>query len=184
MQTKIRIRAGSLEIEYEGPDTYLYKQLPELIAQLQDILPRSEIPELIPRRAPSGSDAIIAPEKANGNGTAAAGGNGGVHAHPPIPEDLTGENAPRLEELIGALGPSAAQWKRFLATTVWLHTLGLTRVRTKEVTNALQKHEARSIGNPNACLMRNLDKGYLTRDGAAFYVTKDGIEALEGAFTI
>ncbi|NNE07323.1 MAG: hypothetical protein HKN20_02050 [Gemmatimonadetes bacterium] len=206
MQTKIRIRAGVLEIEYEGPDTYLFKQLPELIAQLQEILPRTDMPELIRtenaagNRGPGGTEAS-APgadgngalahggngHGANGNGDGRNGGNGhGGNGHPirpPIPEDLLGDNAPKLEDLIAALGPAPSQWKRFLATTVWLHTLGLTRVQTNQVTKALYKRDSRRIGNPSACLAKNLDKGYLTRDGVTFFVTQDGIAALEGEFT-
>lgn len=212
MQTRIRIRAGVLEIEYEGPDTYLFKQLPELISQLQEILPRTAMPELI---QPAGANdhthgahdnvdqtQTETPDGANGNGTAvpesAAGANGngngngaGASGHgengnglrPPIPDDLLGDNAPNLEDLITALGPAPSQWKRFLATTVWLHTLGLTRVQTNQVTKALYKRDSRRIGNPSACLAKNLDKGYLTRDGVTFFVTEDGIAALEGEFT-
>ncbi len=216
MQTRIRIRAGVLEIEYEGPDTYLFKQLPELIAQLQDILPGTDMPELIQtepvahanRAGTNGDGATAHAQGANGNGAAGrapgangnghgangngAGGNGtGGNGHgtngnalrPPIPDDLLGENAPKLEDLISALGPAPSQWKRFLATTVWLHTLGLTRVQTNQVTKALYKRDERRIGNPSACLAKNLDKGYLTRDGVTFFVTEDGIAALEGEFS-
>lgn len=198
MQTKIRIRAGVLEIEYEGPDNYLFKQLPELIAQLQEILPRTDMPELIQTETEAAGNGAGATETsapgadgnghgANGNGAGRNGGNGhGGNGHaigPPIPEDLLGENAPKLEDLISALGPAPSQWKRFLATTVWLHTLGLTRVQTNQVTKALYKRDSRRIGNPSACLAKNLDKGYLTRDGLTFFVTEDGIAALEGEFT-
>lgn len=38
--TKIRIRVGDVEVEYEGPESFLDKKLPELIARLSRFEPR------------------------------------------------------------------------------------------------------------------------------------------------
>ena len=37
MATKMRIRVGNVEVEYEGPDSFLTKKLPDLIVRLSKI---------------------------------------------------------------------------------------------------------------------------------------------------
>jgi len=43
MSTKIRLKVGSVEVEYEGPEAFLNKKLPELISQLREVA--DEVPE-------------------------------------------------------------------------------------------------------------------------------------------
>ena len=46
MTTKIRIKVGAVEVEYEGPEAFLNKKLPELISQLQSLA--TQVPESVP----------------------------------------------------------------------------------------------------------------------------------------
>ena len=51
MATKIRIKVGNVEVDYEGPEAFLNKKLPELISQL------SNYSEKVPDQGDSGGGA-------------------------------------------------------------------------------------------------------------------------------
>lgn len=137
MDTKVRIKIGDIEVEYEGPEDFLDKKLLDLINKLLKIAEQAPVTLYA---KPQGTREAIVP----------------------------------LASFIEKKSVKNPQWKRFLATSEWLHLKDLKRIEVKDVTKALRDNNQIRIGNPSDCLGINISKGYCERDGSKFYVTQEG----------
>jgi hypothetical protein len=72
-----------------------------------------------------------------------------------------------------------SQVGRFLATSAWLHRKGKRRLRTSDVTKALSEANQGRLSNAADCLLQNVGKGHCEREGKDFYVTPEGLTALQ-----
>lgn len=69
-------------------------------------------------------------------------------------------------------------FKKFLATSIWLHAKGTTRLSTTDVNKALRDSNQSSLSNASDSLSNNVSKGYIEKDGRQFFVTDEGRESL------
>ena len=143
MTTKIRIKVGGIEVDYEGPEAFLESKLQKLISELSDLA--KQVPAEHDDSNPSGK---------TGSGTSAT--------------------------LVSFLKEKKvdSQTQRFLATAQWLHQNGSERIKTGDVTAALQDHKQKKLSNPSDCLGQNVSKGYCQKVGKEFYVTDEGRNSL------
>lgn len=73
------------------------------------------------------------------------------------------------------------QVTRFLATASWLSGRSDDPVTATAVAKALSDHHQKRLANPADCLNKNVGKGYAEkRKDGSFFITPEGIEALEG----
>lgn len=150
MTTKIRIKVGAVEVDYEGAEAFLNKKLPDLISQL------STLAEQVPEANDGGGG--------SGGGGGGAGGGGKV-----------GTLASFLKE--AKVGNSAT--KRFLATAEWLHRKGTKELKTSDVTTAIRTNHQTRLGNASQCLNNNVNSGFCEKHGKTFYVTDEGRATLK-----
>ena len=67
------------------------------------------------------------------------------------------------------------QTKRFLATAVFLTNGGAKVMTTRDITNALKDIGLPKLTNASQALKNNADKGYATKNGRQFTITKSGV---------
>ncbi len=148
MTTKVRIKVGEVEVDFEGPESFLTKKLPDLISQLSSLA----------KQVPSGSAGSSA--IGSGGGGTGGGNTGTLPAF--LKEKRVGKN----------------QKKKFLATAQWLHLKGSERIRTGDVAKALRDSHQGRITDPSICLAKNVTHGNCEKVGEDFFVTDDGRRAL------
>ena len=143
MTTKISIKVGGIEVDYEGSEAFLNQKLYKLISELSTLAKQVSVP-----RDSSGS---------SGNTTSGTS-----------------------TSLVSFLREKKvdSQPQRFLATAQWLHERESERIKTGDVTQALQDHKQKKLGNASDCLRQNLSKGYCEKVGKEFYVTDEGRNSL------
>ena len=83
-----------------------------------------------------------------------------------------------LAGFLTAAKAGSNQVTRFLATAEWLHRKGAERLKTAEVSKALQDNHQRRLGNPADSLAKNIAKGHCEKVGKEFFVTDDGRKSL------
>ncbi|HTW87828.1 MAG TPA: hypothetical protein VMD75_07465 [Candidatus Binataceae bacterium] len=143
--TKIRLRVGEVEVEYEGPEAFLSKRMPSLLADL------SKLSSQIPSAESKGK-----PQKKGESGDPG-----------PLATYLNGKNAVKNQQ------------RRFLATAQWLHDRGTERLKTVDVTKALQDSHQSRLGNPSDSLAKNVSKGHCEKlSKTEFHVTEEGRTSL------
>ncbi|MCK1283736.1 hypothetical protein IVB41_07255 [Bradyrhizobium sp. 44] len=73
------------------------------------------------------------------------------------------------------------QNNRFLATAHWLSGRDDSPLTAKAVAGALSDHNQKRLANPPDALNQNVRKGYCEkRKDGSFFITPEGLEALEG----
>jgi hypothetical protein len=73
------------------------------------------------------------------------------------------------------------QNNRFLATAHWLSGRSEAPLTAKAVAEALSDHNQKRLANPADALNQNVRKGYCEkRKDGSFFITPEGLEALEG----
>ena len=71
---------------------------------------------------------------------------------------------------------------RFLATASWLSGRSEEPLSAKAIGNALSDHHQKGLANAADCLNQNVRKGFCEkRKDGSFFITPEGLEALEGA---
>ena len=73
---------------------------------------------------------------------------------------------------------ATTQVKKYLATAIWLHAKGNSRLSTTEVNKALRGCNQSRLTNPSACLNDNARQGYIQKEGRQFFVTDEGRQSL------
>lgn len=144
---KIEFTIGGISFSGEGEDTWLTTQLDKIIEKAPDLI----------KIAP------ISQAEVTGDISGKAGmGEEAIIAQKTLPNFLREKNA------------QSEQVKKFLATAVWLHARGSTRLSTGDITRALRESNQTRLGNPSDCLNKNVAKGYAEKDGKQFFVTEEG----------
>jgi hypothetical protein len=71
---------------------------------------------------------------------------------------------------------------RFLATARWVSSRDDAPLTSTAVAKALADHNQRKLSNPADCLNKNVAKGFCEkRKDGSFFITPEGLEALDGA---
>lgn len=74
-----------------------------------------------------------------------------------------------------------SQVLRFLVTAYWLSSRSEDSLTTTAVAKALSDHNQKRLANPADCLNQNVRKGFCEkRKDGSFFITPEGLEALDG----
>ncbi len=99
---------------------------------------------------------------------------GGNEARPTIRSSLASH--------IKAKKAESNQNGRFLATAHWLSSREDAPLTSSAVAKALSDHNQKKLANPADCLNQNVRKGLCEkRKDGSFFITPEGLEALDGA---
>jgi hypothetical protein len=105
-----------------------------------------------------------------------AGGNAGSHGSSQVLH-IGGSLASHIKAKKG----DKNQNNRFLATAHWLSGRSETPLTATAVAAALSDHNQKRLANPADALNQNVRKGYCEkRKDGSFFITPEGLEALEG----
>jgi len=83
-----------------------------------------------------------------------------------------------LASFLKVKNATISQKRRFLATAEWLHRRGSVKLKTRDITKALQDNHQKRIGNPSDTLLQNISDGSCEKAGSEFFVTDEGRTAL------
>lgn len=147
---KISISIGAITFSGEGEDGWLASQLDKVLEKAATI----PVPRVKQKAEDADSDTD---DDSDGGGAGEVG---------TLASYLTGTKS------------GANQVRRFLATAEWLHKKGNKRLKTVDVTKALQDNHQKRLSNPADCLGQNVGKGHCEKVGKEFFVTDDGRTAL------
>jgi hypothetical protein len=105
---------------------------------------------------------------------------GGAGSHTPAPVAQTRVSG-SLAGYIKAKKGDKNQNSRFLATAHWLSGRNDSPLTAKAIAGALSHHNQKRLANPADALNQNVRKGYCEkRKDGSFFITPEGLEALEG----
>jgi hypothetical protein len=150
---KIDLTLGSITFSGEGEETWISDQLDKIIEKAPDLIKIVLQTQATPQPATAGS---------------------GQASQLP---DATISSQP-LPNFLRAKDASSPAAKKFLATAIWLHAKGTTRISTGDVTKALRDSMQTRLPNPSQSLSKNVAKGFIERDGSQFFVTDPGRASL------
>jgi len=150
---KIEFTLGSITFSGEGEETWVSDQLDKIIEKAPDLI------KIAPAMQAISQPAAGIVEQVSRVSDAAI-------ASQTLPNFLKSKNAAK-----GAL-------QKFLATSIWLHSKGQNRISTSDVTKALKDSNQARLGNPSDCLLKNVSKGFIEKDGKQFFVTDEGKASL------
>jgi hypothetical protein len=117
-------------------------------------------------------------------GTAGArhGAGGGASTPPGAASPQGSAKNMSLAAYIKAKKGEKNQITRFLATASWLSDRSSDPVTATAVAKALSDHHQKRLANPADALNKNVTKGHAEkRKDGSFFITPEGIEALEGS---
>ena len=151
---KLEIKVGAVTFTGEGSEKWLAEQLKSVLDKLQELTQ-------------------ISAESA----TPQSGRTGGELPHKSGGKE--GRPKTTLAAFIKECKATTNQSRKFLATAAWLHdSEGKNRIATKDVTEALSKHNQGKLTNAGQCLVNNAKPGYIVKEGKQFYVSDQGREEL------
>ena len=117
-----------------------------------------------------------------GSAAGAYAGNGATSAPAGAAMPQAAGKNMSLAAFIKAKKGEKNQVTRFLATASWLTGRGVDALTSSAVAQALSDHHQRGLSNPADCLNKNVTKGHAEkRKDGSFFITPEGLEALEGA---
>lgn len=152
---KIEFTLGGIAFSGEGEEAWLAEQLDKILVKAPELT--KIVPELP---------------------TAGQSGPGGHEQVAMSSEDTISSQT--LAVFLRANDAIKPAQKKFLATAVWLHAKGNTRLSTGDVTKALKDSSQSRLTNASDCLNRNVNKGYIEKDGnRQFFVTDEGRASLK-----
>jgi hypothetical protein len=93
-------------------------------------------------------------------------------------ENVASGDVPNLVAYLKSKSATSKQVLKFLATANWLHLKGTERLKTSDISNALNENNQGKLANPSDALRQNIAKGHCERDGANFFVTPEGRDSL------
>lgn len=149
---KIEFTLGTITFSGEGEETWVSDQLDKILQMAPDLI----------KIAPQ-TGAINQPA-ATLSGEPSASSNDAISSQT-LPSFLRAKNA-------------RSGFKKFLATSIWLHSKGKTRLSTTDVNKAIRDTNQSSLSNASNSLSNNVNKGYIEKDGRQFFVTDEGRESL------
>ena len=146
---KIELTLGSITFSGEGEETWVSDQLDKVLQKARDLIK-------------------IAPEtRAISQPTPTVSGEA-----PRPPDDTVASQS--LSNFFREKNIPNSGFKKFLATAIWLHARGASRISLGEVTQALRDNSQTRLSNPFDCLKTNVTKGFIEKDGRQFFVTPQG----------
>ena len=164
--TKLRVKLGAAEIEYEGGTEFLKNEIMPTLGKILDMVEaRSDLQRV--SRAPQLEAAPI-PQENSSDAMAAVSGSQG-------PLAVNGSLASYLK----ATGGHNKQVRRFLATAAWLTLRGHKELTASLIAKTLQEQQQSRLANPADCLNKNVAKGYCEKTKNGFFITPEGWAALE-----
>lgn len=149
-QAKIELTLGALSFSGEAEQEWLGQQLDKVL----EAAPR--LAKIEPAAAPDATDS-------SGSGS----------------DVVERQFTDSLASYVKAKGGETNQNQRFLLTADWIRRRGNTDLTTAAVTKALKDNQQKRLGNPADCLNQNVSKGYCEKTGDGFFITPDGLKALE-----
>ena len=121
------------------------------------------------------------PAGGSGTGERGAGAGGGASTQTGASSQPLAKNG-SLAAYIKAKKGEKNQITRFLATASWLSSRGDDPLTATAVSKALSDHHQKKLANSADCLNKNVSKGHCEkRKDGSFFITPEGLEALEGA---
>jgi hypothetical protein len=107
------------------------------------------------------------------------GGGSGSHTNP---NGSTPKVGGSLASYIKAKKAEKNQVRRFLVTAYWLSGRTTEALTASVVTKALLDNHQKRLANSADCLNKNVSKGFCEKTkGGAFFITPEGLEAIESA---
>lgn len=94
--------------------------------------------------------------------------------------EVTEPSGDPLFEFLKEKNADKNQVKKFLATTVYLHSQGLEKFSTPTVSKALKSAHIEKLLNASDCLNKNEKKGFCIKDDKEFILTEAGIRSIIG----
>lgn len=166
--TKLRVKLGAAEIEYEGGTEFLKDEIMPTVGKILDLVEAradlqrvSSVPQL---------EAMMVPQESSAEAAAVSPGSVGAAA-------MNGSLASYLK----ATGGHSKQVRRFLSTAAWLVRRGHRELTAGLVAKTLQENHQSRLANPADCLNKNVAKGYCEKTKEGFFITPEGWAALEKA---
>lgn len=160
--TKLRVKLGAAEIEYEGGTQFLKDEIMptvgkilEMVEARADLQKPTPIPQLENADDPSAQPAAL----------------------PDIPSKAPAKGS--LATYLKVTGGDRKQVVRFLATAAWLVGRGNTELSPGLVASSLQQNHQSRLANPADCLNKNVAKGYCEKTKTGFFITPEGWTSLE-----
>jgi hypothetical protein len=141
---KIGFKIGEIEFSGEGEEIWVTKQLDRILEKVPELLSLSPVKP-------------IADTNSKSNKT-----------------DSSEIAQKTLATFLKEKSATVNQVRKFLATSVWLHAKGNSRLETSSVTRALRESNQSRISNPADTLNQNVKKGFCEKEGKSFFVTEEG----------
>ncbi|HEX74589.1 MAG TPA: hypothetical protein G4N93_05505 [Dehalococcoidia bacterium] len=146
---RIEFTLGSITFSGEGEENWLSTQLDKIIEKAPDLI------NIVPAIQDTGQTRAAIVEQGQILSDAA----------------IASQTLPNFLKSKGATGKAL---HKFLATAIWLHGKGLSRISTSDITKALKDSNQSRLVNPSDCLNKNVSKGLIEKDGKQFFVTDEG----------
>jgi len=150
---KIDLTIGSISFSGEGEESWLANQLDKIIEKAADLIKIAPSPQVITE----GAGTTTTPE--------AVKEDAAIVAH-------------TLSSFLKEKSATTAQTKKFLATALWLQARGKERMVTRDIIQALKDSNQSRLGNASRELGKNINSGFIDRDGRQFFVTEQGKASL------
>lgn len=150
---KVEFTVGSITFSGEGEETWVSDQLDKILGKAPDLI------KIVPATPATGQPIAVC----SGQGSDLLDS---TIASQTLPNFLRAKDAARTTA------------RKFLTTAVWLHAKGSNRLSTNDVTKALRESNQTRLSNPSQCLIDNVRKGFIGKDGSQFFVTDEGKASL------
>jgi hypothetical protein len=156
-EAKVEFTIGSVKFSSEGDKEWVAEQLDKILKQAPELL------KVVPTNQTEEK-----PKKTNQpkTQTTTESTKTSTSSNKTLPSFLDEKNS------------KTNQLKKFLATAIWHHDKGKTRITTRDVTSALKKSNQSRLSNASDCLNKNVAKGFCEKDGSEFFVTDEGRDSV------
>lgn len=167
-KTRLRVKLGAAEIEYEGGTQFLKDEIMPTVGKILEMVEaRADLQRSHPvlrlgstRPVPDGVEDSLAPPAPNS-------------------AEVSAKSNGSLPSYLKATGGDSKQVQRFLATAAWLHARGHNNdLGASLVARTLQENHQKKLANPADCLNQNVSKGYCEKTKEGFFITPEGWAAL------
>lgn len=158
---KLKVKLGSVEIDFEGDSDFLRTEVMPTIAQVLSIA--KDNPTII---GPTEKDEVHASPETSTKAL--------------LRNDGTGSSGVgSLASFIKDRKADSNQVKRFLATARWLQLRGTAEPSSSDVAKALRDNHQARLTNPADCLNKNVAHGFCEKTSNGFFITSEGLAALD-----
>jgi len=157
--TKLKVKLGSVEIDFEGDAEFLKLEVMPTISQ------------------------VLAVAKDHPSVIHQANGNNGPDSQGKLPNFISRNGSAgtvgSLASFIKERKSENNQTRRFLTTARWLQLRGTEEPTSSDVAKALRDNHQVRLSNPADCLNKNVSRGFCEKTSNGFFITPEGLTALE-----